>query len=273
MENKQPANPSDEPQPNYSAPAKPPDSTADNSAVTQPQAHNLADPGAIPAAPVQEHTDSVSPAQTTFNPTAIHPTVSQNHQQLDNNGGIAAPASIAPTNSTFLMGSQVQQAKKRLPKGVYVIVVFTLLGFVTGFFDASQTSAIYVVAMFVNLLLAVGLVLRLEVARKLMVWLSILLAILMVVSVLLFFGLQQRIHQLNTNYETAVSRIDPSSLTPTQKQQLEVMSTTLAKEEKRVGRAISFTYLKLGVTALEAVAVIVYLTRPKIKEVFHELEA
>ncbi|HTE22236.1 MAG TPA: hypothetical protein VK674_04315 [Candidatus Limnocylindria bacterium] len=173
-----------------------------------------------------------------------------------------------PVTPVFLTGSQIQLEKKKLPVGVYVLTGFTLLSFLASFFDSSQTSVIYSVAMLVSLLVAIGLVLRMEAARKFMTGYSVVLLVLTIVSIVLLVGLQQRIRQNKANYEAAVNRIDQSRLTSNQKQLLEAMSMTLAAQEKQAGKAISFTYFKLGSTALVSLATIVYLTRPKVREAF-----
>jgi len=186
------------------------------------------------------------------------------------------PASpvIPPTDPyAGLTGSQMQQQKQPLPVGVYVIAGFNFLGFVASFFDSSQSSGIYTIAMLLDLLLAIGLVLRLEVARKLIVVLSGLILVLSGIGLIQLAGFQQRLQQAKTKYDNAVSRIDPTSLTPAQQDQLQSLRDAVSAQEKKAGKAIAFTYIKLGVTAAETIAVVVYLSRPKVKEVFHQLEA
>jgi len=184
-----------------------------------------------------------------------------------------APATTPVDTHIGLTGSQMQKEKKPMPIGVYIIAGLNLIGFVIGFFDTSQNSGVYTIAMLLDLMLAIGLLLRLEVARKLIMWLSGLILALTVVSLIMLVGLQQRISQLKTNYDTAISRIDQSKLTPTQKQQLDEIQAAIAVKEKQAGKAISFTYIKLGVTGVEMLGVMIYLSRPKVKEVFHELES
>ncbi|HUP26560.1 MAG TPA: hypothetical protein VM124_02880 [Candidatus Limnocylindrales bacterium] len=178
----------------------------------------------------------------------------------------------APSGSTFIAGSQLQEEKVKLPTGIFVIAGLNLLGFITGFFDTSQTGAIYTVVMFINLLLAIGLVLRYEIARRSMLWLSGLTLIIAVAGIFMLGALQQKIKQSKADYETAISRIDKNMITQTQKQQLETITATIASQEKLAGKAITLTYIKLGVATLEAVGILVYLTRPSVKGVFRTTE-
>lgn len=179
----------------------------------------------------------------------------------------------ATTTPIGLTGSQLQPEKIKIPVGIYIIAGFNLLGFAVSFFDSSQNSGIYSIVMLVDLLLAIGLLFRLEVARKVIVWLAGVTLILTVINVAMLFALQQRLHELRSNYDSAISRIDQARLTLAQKQQLEAMNTAIAQKEKQAGKAISFTYVKLGATAVGSVVIIIYLTRPRIKEVFRDLES
>lgn len=178
-------------------------------------------------------------------------------------------------NDTYvgLTGSQIKKEKKPLPIGVYIIAGFILIGFVISFFDTSQNSGIYIIVMFADLLLAIGLLIRLQVARKIIIWLQALALVLSVASLFLLIGTQQRLNTLKTNYETAINRIDQSKLTPTQKQQLDNIQNAIVIKEKQTGKTITFSYFKLGATSVASLVVIIYLTRPKVKEVFHDLEA
>lgn len=181
--------------------------------------------------------------------------------------GVETDKAMAP-DSTFLTGSQIQDVKPKLPRGIYVIAGLTLLGVISGLFDDSQTGIIYTVSMIFSLLLVFGLVFRMELARKFMVGLSIFIVIISAASLLLLASLQNKFEQGQINYEAAVSKIDQSRITSKQKQQLDEMSATLASQSRQVGSALIFVYFKLGFTALVQIAVIVYLTRPKVKEVF-----
>jgi len=188
------------------------------------------------------------------------------------------PPAAQPTDDLVgLTGSKIPEEKIRLPKGVYIIAAFDVVGCVAGAINSTQTNvvygAIYTVLMVLDLLVAVGLIFRLELARKATIWLSGLILILTVANLLLLIVARQNLQNAKTKYDAAVSRLDKSTLTMTQKQQLATLQTTVDSEVKQAGKAFTFTYTKLGVTALESIAVIVYLTRPKVSAVFRDLEA
>lgn len=167
----------------------------------------------------------------------------------------------------------VKQKKKTLPIGIYVIVVLNLIGFVVSFFDSSQNSVVYTIVRLVYLLFAIGLLLRLEIARRLMVWLSGLALIIAVVGMIMLFSVKQQLATLKTNYEASMSHIDQTKLTDTQKQQIQQLKAMAADKERQAGNTVSFSFLMLGATSLETVVIMAYLSRPKIKEAFKKLDS
>jgi len=182
----------------------------------------------------------------------------------------AASNTVAPDGSTLQSDAHMQPTKKKLPRGIYAIAGFNLLAFVVGFFDTSQTSLIYIIIMFVNLFVAAGLMLRLELARKAAIVLAGVLLVISIVGIFLLVGLQQRIHESRVTYETTFANVNQSKITSTQQQQLNNMKLILDKQENQAGKALAFTYAKLGITAVVSVAVIVYLRRPQVQEVFED---
>ena len=62
--------------------------------------------------------------------------------------------------STPLVGSQLKLPKDKLPVGVYIVAGWTLIGFAISFFNTSQNGTLFTIAMFVQLLLGIGLLFR-----------------------------------------------------------------------------------------------------------------
>lgn len=173
-----------------------------------------------------------------------------------------------PYNLYGLTGSQIAAQKPRLPRGVYVIAGINMVAFVATFFDTSQTSLIYTLDMLLCLLAAIGLVFRVEAARKVLVVLSIVTIVLSVVSAFLLAGVQGRIAASRQKYEDAVSKINTNSLSVAQKNQLADIRAELDAAEKKAGKAINYTYTIMGFYILESAGIAIYLTRPGIKAVF-----
>lgn len=180
--------------------------------------------------------------------------------------------STTPAPTQYLTVPQLEQVKTKLPIGIYFIQAWAVIGLVLDQLGISQVGVYSTIALFIDLLLCVGLIFRLETARKLMIWLSAGTVILSVISVLLLVGVQQRLKVDKDNFQYAVSKINQAQETLQQRQQISNLQAKLNEVEKQAGKSIYQSYFKEGVTAIAEVGVIVYLTRPKVKGVFRELE-
>lgn len=176
------------------------------------------------------------------------------------------------TSPQFLTGSQLEQEKVNLPIGIYIIQAWAVISLILDQIGTSQTSVYTTIALFIDLLVCVGLFFRMEAARKLMLWLSTGTVILSVISLLLLVGVQQRIEATKANFQTAVSKINQAETTVQQRQQIADLQTQLNTLEKKAGKSIDRAYIVQGITIVAETLVVVYLSRPKVKGVFRELE-
>ncbi|MEI7838264.1 MAG: hypothetical protein WCI37_00590 [bacterium] len=219
-------------------------------------------PASMPAIPIQENTNATLPQNITtaeqhaFTPSNVYPEPSTSSQ------------SDYPIGMT---GSQMRKQKVRVPIGIYIIGGYTLIGFVIGLFDTTQNSIIYSIIMLLDLMLAIGLLLRLEIARKILLWLEGLTLAITILSFFTLFGLQQRLQTVTTNTNNSINRAE--KINSIQNDKLEKIKLALAEERKKADQAIKLTYYKLGGTAAGTIVIIIYLMRPKVKEAFHELES
>jgi Tfp pilus assembly protein PilO len=124
--------------------------------------------------------------------------------------------------------------------------------------------------MFLVLVATIGLLLRLELARRMLVILSGITIVLSVVLVLGFMGLQNRLKDHRQRYDTAVAQLNERSLNATQKQQLDSLTKQLDTLEKQVGKAMQLTYIKYGLTIVAYAGAMVYLTRPGVRQSFRK---
>ena len=159
--------------------------------------------------------------------------------------------------------------KQKMPIGVYIIIGFSFIGFIAGFFNTLQSNTIYTIVMTIKLLLSLGLLMRLEIARKLILWVSGVILVVIAISLLLLANVQKHLQQNQTAYESTISKIDHDRLSPNQKQQLLDVDVATASQARKADVAITLTYVRLGITAVECLAVIIYLTRPKITSALH----
>ncbi|HEX8762760.1 MAG TPA: hypothetical protein VF733_03280 [Candidatus Saccharimonadales bacterium] len=236
--------------------------TTPNQPDTPVETHSQANQPTSPSEQTHSTPQAQGMSSRKFDPASIYPDAT--HNSYGTSG--TTSSNKVPMG---LAGSQLQPEKKKLPIGIYIIAGLNLLVFVAGFLDSSQSSMIYIIAMFINLAIAVGLIMRFQAARKLALGVSVLILMISGVSLFLVAGLQQRLKDRKADYESATSRIDQSKITPAQKQQLDAIRTTIAAQEKQAGKSVAVTYLKFGLTCLEGIAGVIYLTRPKVKEIFH----
>lgn len=171
-----------------------------------------------------------------------------------------------------MTGSRIIPKKQRLPRGVFAIAAVSAIGFGLSFFDGSTLGFIYTIAMILDLLLIIGLFLRLEIARKLLLWLSITLAVLNVILGGAFFMLVNRANQFEQQFVAEAKRlneINPQKSTQDQAK-LDAMQKEVEDATKQLGNLANLFYIKVGVTAVAHTCIAIYLSRPKVKESFRK---
>lgn len=214
--------------------------------------------------PAKQPVTNLSPVNPGPTVVSVSPTATNSPTSVINNAD--------PQTTNYLTGSQVEQVKKPLHWGIYVIVGLNLIGFLLSFFSSSQSNIIYTIAAFIDLAVAIGLLLRLEIARKIMVVLGGIVIVLYAIIIILLVVLQHRVNQLDKNANNALNSINQQQLTPQLQVELAEQKTTISNDQKELGKALGLTYIKFGATIIESAVVIIYLTRPKIKEQFVELQ-
>jgi hypothetical protein len=171
-----------------------------------------------------------------------------------------------------LTGSQLIEQNAPMPKRVYVIAALCLLSFLLGLFDSSQNSVFYIVIMLINLLVAVGLLVRLELARVAMIGLMGMTLLLCGYSFINLYRLQNYINSVRREVAAVSSKADKLNPTEVQQIQITALQNALDEKTKQLGRSIDYAYIKLSLTVLESGGIIYYLLRPKVKESFRKLE-
>src|SRR6266567_1112072 len=127
-----------------------PSSLVNSGKVIQPVSDNL-----VPSTSLSPSEETQTSPVLQMNPSLPVDTMPA---ALDQN-----PPAAQPTDDLVgLTGSQIPEEKIRLPKGVYIIAAFDVVGCVAGAINSTQTNvvygAIYTVLMVLDLLVAVGLI-------------------------------------------------------------------------------------------------------------------
>ncbi len=85
------------------------------------------------------------------------------------------------------------------------------------------------------------------------------------------FMLQARVHQLRTQADQAIARVEATNrVTPSQKAEIAQVKAQLASQEEQLGQRYKVAYVVYGVTIVVNLGIIGYLTRPKVKEAFQQ---
>jgi hypothetical protein len=127
--------------------------------------------------------------------------------------------------------------------------------------------------MFFDLLACVGLLLKLDFVRKMLVVVATLAIVLIGFEAMGLLTLKDKVHQQKVRYDQIISSVDTTRLTTQQRSFLAQQKDRLAQLEKREGRAMTVAIVGLSVSATTSFVQVIYLTRPKVRAVFEELKA
>jgi len=165
-----------------------------------------------------------------------------------------------------------KQAKGSLPKGIFAIMLVSLVGLVAGLLDKSQNSPIFTIVLGVDVLVAAGLFVRKEVVRKFALGLAIITVTMSTAMVLSYRGLADNAVAAEALFVAEAKKLQNQSptkqLTHDQQQHLDAMQLKLEAQKMGVGKNSPIIYGKYGATIVLFAAVAVYLTRSKVKEAF-----
>jgi hypothetical protein len=190
---------------------------------------------------------------------------------------VAAIAQAAPAGApaapafTYLTGSQLEPVKEKIPKGVYLIAGVNLLGFILYFFNTYEDSLLFLIAAFIDLLLAAGLLLKLEVARKIIIWFALLMVGLNIFLLFLLFGLQNKVNSDYAAYKADVSKVNMNTLPLGEKAYLNQQEANIQALQKTETKEMKLAYIYTALYAVAGAGTVIYLNRRGVKSIFREL--
>ncbi len=155
-----------------------------------------------------------------------------------------------------------------LPVGIYIIAGLTLLNFLAVFFN-TNSNPVYSIVMVIDLLLAVGLFSKLEIARKVTLYAQIISAILICIVIVELISLQAKANKDYAEFNQAIAHASTIAQTPEQKTEIAALEAKSQQLRKQVGHSVDIAYVRDGLSILVDIGVIFYLTRPGVKEAFH----
>jgi hypothetical protein len=169
---------------------------------------------------------------------------------------------------TAAEAAKLLAAKSKLPLGVYLIAAWTIIGFAANFFNPSKSSIVLTAIMLLNLLLGIGLLFRINLARKIILWVFGISAILTVIAIVTTIGLQNRLQTSINNYDAQVSTLDHQGITATQRRQLNANQAQLVATQHKVDLIMLFAYADYGLTFVVDIVAITYLMTPRVVGAF-----
>lgn len=175
---------------------------------------------------------------------------------------------------TTLSLKAVPKEKKSIdtPLGVYILAFCYLVIFGMGFLNSSVISRYYAGLMLVNLILALSLLLRLNIIRKLVISVSVITFGITVFSMFMVTNMMNDVKNLKNKYESITKSVSSENLDSKQKQ-LDDLNFKIEDAKKITGKVNGLTYTKLSLTLIGNIGAVVYLTRPRVKLAFTERKA
>ncbi len=186
---------------------------------------------------------------------------------------IAEKVSANSGDSAFTTASlkAVPKEKKTIdtPLGIYILAGCYLVIFGMGFLNSSVISKYYAGLMLVNLILAISLLLRKNIIRKLVIVVSVITFGLSIFSMFMVTSMMNDVNNLKNQYENTIKSIDTESQDAKQKQ-LEILNLKIENKKMQTGKVNGLTYAKLTLTLVGNIGTVIYLTRPRVKLAFTE---
>lgn len=156
---------------------------------------------------------------------------------------------------------------EKMPTGVYVIAGLLGIGVLLSLFDHSSYLAVWrQIAMVLNLLLAVGLLTRSNLARRVLIVLCALGVVLFGFTIERLINAQMKVESAIASYESAISNYEsrggasPSTIAS--------LRQSMDKLRSQINRTLVLSYAAAGAGFAEDVIIVIYLTRPKVKAIF-----
>lgn len=174
-----------------------------------------------------------------------------------------SPAPDASKVPTLTRPPEDVLAPDKLHPGIYVIVAFLIIGFILSLFD--NNGILYVVVNFIQLALAFGLLLKKEVARKILVVISSILVILNIVVIIGLFSVQSEAKTKEAQTQAALSNALNNGANA---QAVNSVRTELKNDQAKLNKTYTLAYIDEAIVILADGAMVFYLTRRSVKAVF-----
>ena len=194
-------------------------------------------------------------------------------QQDKNTEQIQPQFDTSASNFQPISGSEIPETKQKIPIGVYIIIAWCVMGAIYSFFNNFEGSFLVSAVIILNLLLAIGLAFRLNLARKIMVWALGANIVLLVLTLVFLSAVNTKFNNAKAEYESLNAKINNSmGVDITIKEQLRANQAQLDSLSKQLGKSLKQNYIFGGIEITTSIAAFVYLSLPGIKDKFRDLD-
>lgn len=169
-------------------------------------------------------------------------------------------------------GEKPQAQKSSFPKGIFAVVLVSVLALVAGVLTKSQGNTIFTAVLGLNLVIALGLFLRKEPIRRAATFAALFVVMAGATLTLTYWGHVDNTVKAEKLFVTEAKKLQNQSptkqLTHEQQQHLDAMQLSLQAKQDGVAKNSTLIYGKYGVTMVMFALIAFYLTRTKVKEAF-----
>lgn len=129
---------------------------------------------------------------------------------------------------------------------------------------------LYFTIGFVSLLIAVGLVLRFKIARKIAIGISIFAIAGYGIGIFGMLSLQQKVKDLEKRYNVQIAEVREQGTTAEQEKQINQLDAQIKREQSRLSGILPLFYSSMIVNIAINALFLTYLMMPKVKKLFME---
>lgn len=257
-----PNQPEQQPDQTPSADANGAHKSARKEKIIQPPARSTAVKLEPDTANTDESPPSESPTQQPTEPTPQQPLITP--------GQTVGPATgSAGNDQPPESGSPAETETSKTPKGVYILAALLLLSVVAFVFSPAEKGWLSILLNGGLFAMSIGLLLRYDVARKVIIGFAAIIAIAATINIFLIANLQNTVQEQKAQLEDTIEDLRQQDLTLSQQRDLQELEESMAEKEEQAGTGLTLLLAWMSWWVIYSLIIIFYLIRPKVKQAFH----
>jgi hypothetical protein len=195
---------------------------------------------------------------------ALYPTATKGVAGKDND----KPQEYLNQKGEYPDAIEGKKLRAPLPKGVYGVLALSLVLTGMSLYNGSSFDALFATGAGLNVLLAVGLLLRSNLARAVLVVISGIMVGLSLLGMVSLAIASRQYHINSAIVHDLVVNVRNEHFTDSQIERLREKDAVLKSLDKKIGRAEKLAFLEFATGLIGYTVVVAYLTRKPIKDAF-----